>query len=568
MSVQTDPNQPKKLRVPNLTNILELPITWLVNLFQHVASGAGGVAHLAALSQTCKPFHALSDNSAIEYRNLRLDQPLHSLGHPFFRWLAKRQGRVAGLTAELQLHIVELRENKSKQLQLLFSTPGLHLTLRWIRQLGSPDDPFITKVLRPHGHLIDHLISIVCFHGDGLKLQHFCEAAAPCRSLDLTVGSSAEEPLNMGALSPVAGSLVRLNLRSSDDFPPTELECVSSLSLLSQLTSLRLDECELGAEEPWIYLEGLTSLKQLSLSVAASGDPSPLSALTGLSWLQLCSSRPALQGGLLPPFTFSSLQPLSTLQQLKELALFGKACHVTSLQGLAELSRLEALTLDGPMLESLEGVNAGLISLDIRSAQDLVSLAGIEQLQGLERLSMDSSGVSSLHGLAALGSLCSLCIGGTFTSLSGLEGGVCMSLHTLKLQSCGQLRELSGIEGLTALQTLWVHECGVTSLQPVGQLVGGLRAFYVAECSMVQEEVLELPHVQATAFVLISSSNVKVVVLAGGVRRRADLGEDTSDSEEEDEEWVTDECQVTDSGSEEWVTDSGSEGEGEGGGGH
>ena len=192
------------------------------------------------------------------------------------------------------------------------------------------------------------------------------------------------------------------------------------------------------------------------------------------------------------------------------------------------------------MLKSLEGVSAGLTSLTINSARRLVSLAGIEHLQGLQSLSVDRSGVSSLHGLAALGSLGSLCIGGTFTTLTDLEGKLCTCLHSLELRSCGQLRQLLGIEGLTYLQKLCIQECGVTSLQPVGQLVGGLRELYVEKCSEVQEEFLELPHIQPTADVFIGTSNVKVVVLAGGVRRRADLGEDTSDPEEEEEEWVTD----------------------------
>jgi hypothetical protein len=46
-----------------------------------------------------------------------------------------------------------------------------------------------------------------------------------------------------------------------------------------------------------------------------------------------------------------------------------------------------------------------------------------------------------------------------------------------------------------------------------------LQKLVVKECSAVQEEVLELPHVKPTADVVVESSNVKEVVLAGGVRR-------------------------------------------------
>ena len=125
-------------------------------------------------------------------------------------------------------------------------------------------------------------------------------------------------------------------------------------------------------------------------------------------------------------------------------------------------------------------------------------------------------------------------IGGTFTSLAGLEGNLCTCLQTLRLGPCGQLRQLTGIEGLTGLQRLDMYACGVTSLQLVGQLVGGLRELLVVGCSMVQEKVLELPHVKPTAQVCIDSSNVKEVVLAGGVRKW--VGAESSDPELEEEE--------------------------------
>ena len=506
------------------SRLLELPSTWLANLVQHVAPGAGGLANAAALSQTCKFFHALSGSPAVTYRNLRLDNPLLSLDHPFFRWLAKRQGRISGLTAELRLLTVGNPEPEPEQLQLLFGIPGLHLTLRCDHVVSTPDDPFITKVLKPHGHLIEHLVSIIHSDPGGLKLQDFCEAAAPYRFLDLTGRSSSEQPLEMGALNPVARSLVRLNMKSTHFFIRRKLESVSSLSLLSQLTSLSLDDFHFASEEPWVHLAALTNLKQLSLGIAASGDPSPLSALTGLSSLELRSyKQAAMEGvldGLLRPCTFSSLQPLSTLQHLVELELKNKACSATSLHGLAELSSLKAVSLDAPMLRSLAGVNTGLTSLAIHGAALLGSLARIEHLQGLECLHMLGSGVTSLQPLAALPQLGDLRMGGSFTSLAGLEGNLCTSLHTLTLQGCLLLRELSGIEGLTALQYLEIKMSRVTSLQPIGQLVGGLEQLHLWYCDKVEQEVLELPHIQPTAVISIIGSTIKEVLLAGGVRRR------------------------------------------------
>ena len=498
--------------------LLELPTPWLAYLVQHVASGHGGLSSAAALSQTCNSLHALSESSAVTYRNLHQKYPLWSLDHPFWPWLAKRHGRVAGLTGELRLTTVDIFEAEPEQLLVLFGIPGLHLSLSCRDVISTADDPVMAKVLRPHGHLIDHLTYIVNVDGNGVKLQDFIEAAASCRSVDLTVGGSFQVPINMGDFEPLAGSLAYLNLESNSSLRG-KLQSLSSLSLLSQLTSLSMNEFDLAGQEPWVHLAGLTNLKQLSLHVAASGDPSPLSALTGLSSLDFGSY--VGQGCLITPCSFSSLQPLSTMQQLNDLQLWSKACSATSLHGLAELSRLQGVNLEAPMLRSLEGFSTALTSLTIHDAPHLDSLAGIEHLQNLQKFCLVRSGVSSLHPLAALGSLQSLYIGGTFTSLAGLEGNVCTCLCRLTLNSCRQLRQLSGVEGLTALQRLDICcASGLTSLQPVGQLVGGLIELHVSGCYMVQEEVLELPHIQPTARVSINHSNVKVV-LAGGVRRGA-----------------------------------------------
>ena len=248
------------------SKLLELPSTWLTNLVQHTASGAGGLASAAALSQTCKSFYALSESSAVTYRNLHVDKPLFSLDHPFWRWLAKRHSRVAGLTAELRLPTVRNPEPEPEQLQVVFGIPGLHLTLGCNDVISTPDDPFVTKVLRPHGHLIDHLIASVRINSEELTLQSFCDAAAACRRLEVTVQQAdrTQEPLNLRALEAVTGSLIKLKLESTT-FPLRGLESVSSLSLCSQLTSPSLDMLHFRAQEPWTHLSQLTNLKQLAL---------------------------------------------------------------------------------------------------------------------------------------------------------------------------------------------------------------------------------------------------------------------------------------------------------------
>jgi hypothetical protein len=157
--------------------------------------------------------------------------------------------------------------------------------------------------------MINHLPGQLQIREDRLKLREFVQAAALCRSIDLMILHDEDEPLDLVELVPLAGSLVCLSCKcySADNYGI--LRGINALSSLQQLTSLRLVNEDLSHEEPWDHLVKLTSLEQLSLDGHAGGDPSPLSALTRLSSLDLFSI------GLDDPFTFSSLQPLSTLQQ-------------------------------------------------------------------------------------------------------------------------------------------------------------------------------------------------------------------------------------------------------------
>jgi hypothetical protein len=104
--------------------------------------------------------------------------------------------------------------------------------------------------------------------------------------------------------------------------------------------------------------------------------------------------------------------------------------------------------------------------------------------------------------------------------LTSLEGPDSMSLQSLSLSVCSSLTHLSELQHLSALNSLKVEDChGLTSLQALSQLGTGLRRLTISGCRGVQGAVLELPHVQPTADVVVEYSNVKEVVLAGGVKR-------------------------------------------------
>jgi hypothetical protein len=297
------------------------------------------------------------------------------------------------------------------------------------------------------------------------------------------------------------------------------LVSLAGIDNCTQLTALNCDATYSELQEPWGLLAMVTSLQRLTLAVAASGDPSPLSALTGLTYLNLRGAE--LRADKHATFSFSSLQPLSTLQQLQELHLGKLVCAATSLQGLAGLSNLKVLRIassDHGKLVSLEGISPGVVEVFIQDAPNLVSLSGIEGCRRMEKLTLKHcTGVSSLQPLRGLSSLKQLDMWGL--CLTSLESFHSMSLQSLRMYGCKSLTHLSGVEHLSALKSLEVSFSHVTSLQPLSLLGEGLQKLTVSYCAYVQEELLELPHVQPTADVDIVYSNVREVVLAGGFRR-------------------------------------------------
>jgi hypothetical protein len=87
----------------SISRVLQLPPALLALLFQHVASGPGGLASAIALSQTCKALHSLSEGPDVTYRNLVLSAPISSPLHAVWLWLARTRSRIAGLSLELRL---------------------------------------------------------------------------------------------------------------------------------------------------------------------------------------------------------------------------------------------------------------------------------------------------------------------------------------------------------------------------------------------------------------------------------------------------------------------------------
>jgi Leucine-rich repeat (LRR) protein len=474
-------------------HFLQLDPLCLKHVFHLVAMDhEHGIASTAALSQTCKDIYKQNDELLNCYKlqkRMELRGKWHegaiiaeSADHPFWLWLSKRQGRIPRLSVQIKpfsgvphdsTDSCEEELEWSGPLKLLSTIPDLHLKVHMPR-ISSLEHPFARFWLQDDANgLIEELEAGFSIEDDGwLPTADFVQIAVGCKSLVLN--------------------------RNSTPCP----FWVEDLSNLTQLTSLSIsNNYFLGANKGygvWQLLANLTNLQHLGCASIGFDDPSPLSALTALTSLELDSRHLTglhriyeLTGAKY--FTFSSLQPLSTLQQLEVLELTGCSCSGTSLQGLGNLPRLRD------------------VGLECRS---LVSL------QGLTPVGAESDG----EGLTVTPALESLRImGAQITSLRGLESFRGCLVY-LCLVDCPKLDSLSGVEGINNLHGIRVGSCGLTSLEPLAclgrkQKDPEMIMIDIYRCTAVKEEILELPYLPATASVDISESNVKEVVVAGRLRR-------------------------------------------------
>jgi hypothetical protein len=119
------------MSVPLTSQLSALPPAWLALLFRHVASGPGGLANAAGLSQTCKFLHSLSEDPAVTYSNIVLAAAISSPVHPIWQWLARRLGRIADLSLVLEAAPVTIAGQVPAWVQPLSRPYLASLVLSW-----------------------------------------------------------------------------------------------------------------------------------------------------------------------------------------------------------------------------------------------------------------------------------------------------------------------------------------------------------------------------------------------------------------------------------------------------
>ncbi len=239
---------------------------------------------------------------------------------------------------------------------------------------------------------------------------------------------------------------------------------------------------------------------------------SSLSITKDCNWQEITTVFPGVKSLELTSTTLENLEGIQSLTKLTALKL---SCpQLQSLNGLAELSGLTRLDVSGcqalrslkgierlnqlttlklnhcSSLESLEGIEhlSQLTYLEVSGKERLMGLNGIQKLMQLRTLRFkDCSDFRSLDLLANLPHLHSLDLSGC-KNLESLQGIVRMrQLTHLNIHGCEKLRGLNGIDALVKLTYLNMDGCGqVESLAGLEALTG-LKTLILKKCSLLED---------------------------------------------------------------------------------
>lgn len=182
------------------------------------------------------------------------------------------------------------------------------------------------------------------------------------------------------------------------------------------------------------HLSHLKNLKKLDLSATNLKDTSPLGSLTNL-----------------------------------EMLFIGSNDHLNEVKGLESLTSLHHLDLAYNQIDSIEkiNVNANLCSLNI-SGSEINKITHLERFPNLEKLNIEGSLVEKIEGLGALKNLKELFISGRIKRIEGLEN--LTKLEVLDLHD-NQISKIEGLDHLTGLKWLNLNENGIIKVENLDHLI-------------------------------------------------------------------------------------------------
>lgn len=166
--------------------------------------------------------------------------------------------------------------------------------------------------------------------------------------------------------------------------------------------------------------------------------------------------------------SIDSLQPLSTLTQLKSLTVKGCPISASDLSILGALPNLETLILKNCSLSNISGLSGAkrLVTLDL-SNNAIRDLSGLSFMENLTTLDLSSNALTNLSALSALENLATLDVSyNSLTSLAPLAA--CPSLSVL-VATNNKITEIPVFSDTSVLTTLMLNNNSLTDVTALAQ---------------------------------------------------------------------------------------------------
>ncbi len=163
-----------------------------------------------------------------------------------------------------------------------------------------------------------------------------------------------------------------------------------------------------------------------------------------------------------------SLQPLSTLTQLKSLTVYGCPISASELSVLGTLPNLETLILKDCSLSNITGLSGAkrLVTLDL-SNNAIRDLTGLSFMENLTTLDLSNNALTNLSALSALEKLEALDVSyNSLTSIAPLA--TCSSLSVL-VATNNNLSEIPVFLDTSVLSTLTLDNNALTDITPIAK---------------------------------------------------------------------------------------------------